>query len=144
MFKAPAVVAALSTLLIAAAPADAKNFRGKTNQKLSALLVTGAGGVPTRVRVAWRASCKRPGYRSGGTTAFTAPFTAVNADLVQDTGKFYRVKLKGGVNGRISTDLVVNRVGNRWKGTLSVREMLARKGRVIDVCTKKKVTFTLR
>jgi hypothetical protein len=100
--------------------------------------------VPTRVRVAWRAPCKKPGYRATGGTRFTAPFTAVNADVVQDTGKSYRVTLKGGLKGRISTELVVNRSGDRWVGTLGVRELFARKGKVIDVCQVKRVRFTLK
>jgi hypothetical protein len=145
MSKAPAALA-LSALLFAAVPAaaDAATFRGKTNQGRTASLVTGADGVPTRVRVAWRAPCKKPGFRATGGTRFTAPFTAATADALQDTGKSYRVTLKGGLRGRISTDLVVNRRGDRWVGTLGVRELFARKGRVIDVCQVKRVRFTLK
>src|SRR6187200_3408732 len=131
MFKGP-VSLALSALLFAAAvpAADAATFRGKTSQGRAASLVTGADGVPTRVRVSWRAPCKRPGYRATGGTKFTAPFTAASADLVQDTGKSYRVQLEGGLRGRISTDLVVRRAGDRWVGTLGVRELFARHGKV--------------
>jgi hypothetical protein len=74
MFRITAV-AAVSTLLIAAAPAHAKSCRGKTNQGRTASLVTGAG--------------------------------------------------------------------DRWVGTLAVRELFARKGRVIDVCEVKRIRFTL-
>jgi len=38
---------------------------------------------------------------------------------------------------------VVNRSGDRWVGTLGVRELFARKGRVIDVCEVKRIRFTL-
>jgi hypothetical protein len=138
------VAATLSALLIAAAPADAKTFRGKTNQGRTASLVTGADGVPTGVRVSWRAPCKRAGYRATGGTRFAAPFTAVSADLVQDTGKSYRVRIKGGLRGRISTELVVKREGDRWVGTLGIRELFARKGKVVDVCQVKRVRFALR
>ena len=138
------VLAALSALFVAAAPAQAKTFRGKTNQGRTASLVTGGDGVPTRVRVSWRAPCKRPGYSATGGTRFAAPFTTVSADVVQDTGKSYRVRIKGGLRGRISTDLVVHRAGNRWVGTLGVRELFARHGKVVDVCQVKKVRFTLR
>jgi hypothetical protein len=132
-------------LFAAAVPAaDAATFRGKTNQGRRASLVTGADGVPTRVRISWRALCKKPGFRATGGTRFQAPFTAVNADLVQDAGKSYRVRLTGGLRGRISTDLVVNRSGDRWVGTLGVRELFARKGKVIDVCQVKRVRFTLK
>jgi hypothetical protein len=136
--------AALSALLITAGPADAKTFRGKTNQGRSASLVTGADGVPTRVRVSWRAPCKQPGYRATGGTRFTAPFSVVNADTVQDINKTYRVRLRGGLRGRITTNLVVNRSGDTWVGTLGIRELFARRGRVIDVCEVKRVKFTLR
>jgi hypothetical protein len=145
MSRAPAAFALSALLFTAAVPAaDAATFRGKTNQGRTASLVTGADGVPTRVRVAWRAPCKKPGFRATGGTSFQAPFTAVNADVVQDTGKSYRVRIKGGLNGRISTDLVVNRKGDRWVGTLGVRELFARKGKVIDVCQVKRVRFTLK
>jgi hypothetical protein len=135
--------AAVSALLITAAPADAKTFRGKTNQGRTASLVTGADGVPTRVRVSWRAPCKRQGYRATGGTKFAAPFSAASADLVQDTGKSYRVKIKGGLRGRISTELVVKRDGDRWVGTLGIRELFAKSGKVVDVCQVKKVRFAL-
>ena len=142
MFKLTAA-AALSTLLIAAGPADAKTFRGKTNQGRTASLVTGADGVPTRVRVSWRAPCKQPGYRATGGTRFSAPFTSATVDAVADTGKTYRVRLRGGLRGRITTNLVVNRRGDRWVGTLGVRELFAKNGKVIDVCEVKRVRFTL-
>src|SRR4051795_9356143 len=122
--------AALSTLLIAVAPADAKTFRGKTNQGRTASLVTGPDGLPARVRVAWRAPCKRHGYHAVGATKFTPPFTSVSADQVSDRHKTYRVQLEDGLRGRITVDLVVNRSGERWIGTLGLRELFGRKGHV--------------
>src|SRR3954447_12522857 len=142
MFKLTAA-AVLSTLLVAAAPAEAKTFRGKTNQGRTASLVTGADGVPTSVRVSWRAPCKKPGYRAVGGTRVTAPFTSVSADVVRDPNKTYRVRIKGGLRGRITTNLTVNRSGDQWVGTLGVRELFARRGRVIDVCQVKRIRFTL-
>jgi hypothetical protein len=133
----------VSCLVIATAPAEAKTFRGKTSQGRMASLVTGADGVPTRVRVSWRAPCKKPGFRAVGGTRFTAPFTSVSADVVTDIDKTYRVRIKGGLRGRITTNLTVNRSGDQWVGTLGVREMFSRKGRVIDVCEVKRVRFTL-
>src|SRR3954463_7608951 len=135
--------AAVSALLISAAPADAKTFRGKTNQRRTASLVTGADGVPARVRVSWRAPCKRQGYRATGGTRVAAPFTAASADVIQDTDKSYRVKLKGGLRARISTELVVKRDGDRWVGTLGIKELFAKSGKVVDVCQVKKLRFTL-
>jgi len=86
MFKITAV-AAVSTLLIAAGPAHAKSFRGKTNQGRTASLVTGADGVPKSVRVSWRAPCKQPGYRATGGTRFTAPYTSVSAFVIAGSAR---------------------------------------------------------
>ena len=145
MVKATAA-AALSALMFAAAPhvAAAATFKGKTHQGRSASLITGADGVPTRVRVLWRAPCKKPGFRATGGTKFQAPFSEVSADAVKDVGKSYRVRVKGGLRGRISTDLVVTRNGDHWTGTLGVHELFARKGKVVDVCHIKRIKFTLR
>ena len=143
MFKTTAAAAAVSSLLIAAAPADAKTFRGKTNQGRTASLTTGADGVPTRVRVAWRAPASGTATARWARRGSSRPFTSVSADEVTDRAKTYRVELDGGLRGRITVDLVVKRSGDRWIGTLGVRELFARKGRVTDVCEVKRVRFTL-
>jgi hypothetical protein len=142
----PRTLAALVTALVLAAipsTADAKTFRGKTNQGRSALLVTGADGVPTRVDVRWSASCKKPGWRTTGGARITPPFTEVSADIVRDGPKTYRTRLRDGSRGRITATLVVRRSGSRWKGTFKLRELVSRKGKVIDVCQAKRVRFSL-
>src|SRR3954453_3691027 len=97
--------AALSTLLVAAAPAEAKTFRGKTNQGRSASLVTGADGVPTSVDVRWIASCRKPGRRTTGGTGAPPPFTEVGPDIVRDGPKTYRTRLRDGSRARITATL---------------------------------------
>jgi hypothetical protein len=140
------LTALLAALALAAIPstADAKTFRGKTNQGRSALLVTGADGVPTRVDVHWIASCKKPGWRTTGGTRVTPPFTAVSADVVRDGPKTYRTRLRDGSRARITATLAVRRSGSRWKGTFKLRELVSRKGKVVDVCHIKRLRFTLR
>src|SRR3954452_4088805 len=101
--------AALSTLLLSAAPANAKTFRGTTNHSRTATLVTGADGVPPQVRVLWRAPCKQPRYRATGGTRFQTPFTSVSADVVTATDKTYRVRLPPGPRGRGTTNPDVQR-----------------------------------
>ena len=53
------------------------------------------------------------------------------------------MKIKGGLRGRISTELVVKRDGDRWVGTLGIKELFAKSGKVVDVCQVKKVRFAL-
>src|SRR5687768_15211643 len=98
----PLAGAVLSALLLAAVPtaADAKTFRGRTNQGRPASLITDANGVPTRIRVAWRAPCKKPGFRARDSTGFSPPFDSVNADAVNDAGT-YRLRFRGGLRARI-------------------------------------------
>src|SRR5688572_11171480 len=121
--KRPFTAAALSALVLAAVPtaADAATFRGKTSQGR-----TDANGIPTRVRIAWRARCKKPGFRSLDRTFFTPPFDFVTADAVADAGT-YRVRYRGGVRGRITGNLQGNRTANGWAGTLRIKAVYSRR-----------------
>ena len=144
MFKTTAAAAAVSSLLIAAAPADAKTFRGKTNQGRTASLTTGADGLPTRVRVAWRAPCKRHGYRAVGATRFVAALHVGQRRRWSPIApRPTASELDGGLRGRITVDLVVKRSGDRWTGTLAVRELFAPQGpRDRRAAQVKRVRFT--
>ena len=92
-------------------------------------MITDATGIPTRVRIAWRARCKKPGFRSLDLTFFSPPFDAVTADAITDAGT-YRVRFRGGLRGRITGTLQGTRSGNRWSGTLRIKRGLqqARQG----------------
>src|SRR4051795_2554716 len=135
MFR-PLAIGAAAALLLTAAPAHAKTFRGKTNQGRPVSLITDAAGVPTRVRVAWRAPCKRPTFRVLDSTVGTPPFDAVSADALRDAGT-YRVRFKDGGRGRITAATTAKRVGDHWTGTFSVRGVYGHKGKVTDVCQAK-------
>ena len=134
----------LHTVALAPFPsaAVAKTFRGKTSQGRSASLTTGADGVPKRVRLRWSVPCKHAGFRASGGTGWTPPFTAATPDALSDGPKTYRTKLRDGSRGRVTTTLTATRQGNRWTGTLALREVISRKGKVIDVCQIKRIRFT--
>src|ERR1044072_1248071 len=143
----PRLVPVAATLLaVAASPstADAKTFRGKTNQGRAATLVTGADGVPAKGSLRWSAPCKKRGFRATGATGWAPPFSQATPDLLRDGPKSYRTKLRDGSRARITVTLIVRRSGSRWKGTARPREVVSRKGKVVDVCQIKRIRFTLR
>ena len=103
MFKVTAAAAAVHAADRGRARRTRSRFRGKTNQGRAASLVTGADGVPTRVRVVLaRALQAARAIRATGGTRFAAPFTRSARTSCSDTDKSYRVTLKGGLRGRIS------------------------------------------
>jgi hypothetical protein len=75
--------------------------------------------------------------------ASPACWFAVNADTVQDCNTTRRSKLAGGVRVRMTTDLVVDRRGDAWVGTLSLRALITRRGKALDGCRVKRISFTL-
>ncbi len=144
MYRPIASMALTITLAVFPSTAAAKTFRGKTSQSRSASLTTGADGVPKSVRLRWSAPCKHTGLRASGGTGWTPPFTAATADSLNDGPKTYRTKLlSDGSRGRVTTTLTATRKGGRWIGTLALREVFSRKGKVIDVCQIKRIRFTV-
>jgi hypothetical protein len=126
----PAV--ACAALLAVPAPADAKIWRGKTEQGRAASVRTGADDLVNQVRVGWRAPCRKGHYVSR--TLFAPPLDVSELDRFEDAGS-YRTRLKDGyrarhtvfVRGRLRAD-------DRWTGTFRVRTSIRRDGRVVDRC----------
>src|SRR5687768_15278732 len=129
----PLVVPALAALLVTAVPAvaEAKNYKGKTSQGREVKVRTGADGVVNRVALGYRAPCG-DGYRFNEHTTFRPQFDLATGDAVQDTGT-YRVRYRNGLRARITPTLVGQRdpATDRWSGTLAVKIMVSRKGKVI-------------
>ena len=142
----PLVSAALSALLLAAVPAvaDAKHYKGRSSQGRVVTLRTGGDGVVNRVQIGWRAPCgQRIVYN--GRTGWRPSFDVATGDAVQDTGT-YRVRVRGGFRARITTTLVGQRnpAADRWAGTLAVKVLVARRGKVVDTCQLKRLRWTAR
>jgi len=124
----------VTALLIVATPAvaEAKTYKGKTSQKYFVEVKTGTDGVVKTAGLAWRAPCGQ-GRVYGGTTGFRAPIDVA----IQDSGT-YRKRTKGTFAGRRDP------ASDRWTGTWAVKVMVTRKGKVVDRCTLKRVTWTAR
>src|SRR4051794_14560889 len=114
------LVAAVAALMLPAG-AEAKTFRGKTSQGRSASVVTGADGVPTRVRISYRAKCA-DGHNVTGKTNFQPPFDAVNATSISDGGtENVTSSTRKGESARITSKLTGTFAGSRWRGTYRVK-----------------------
>jgi hypothetical protein len=138
-----AIVATLAACACAAAVpgvAHAKTYRGKTSQGKAAVVVTGADGVVTRARIAWRAPCGQ-NKRYVGSTSFRAPLDAATGDLVQDAGT-YRTRVRG-YTARITIAVAGLRdpATDRWSGTLAVKVKVKRNGKLVDRCSASKLTW---
>jgi hypothetical protein len=127
---APAV--ACAALLAVPAVAEAKTWRGKTEQGRAVSVRTGTDDLVNQVRVAWRAPCRKGHYVSR--TLFVPPLDVSEPDRFEDAGT-YRSRLKGGYRAR-HTVYVRGRLGaeDRWRGVFRVRTRVRRDGRVIDRC----------
>ncbi len=138
--------AALSALIIAAAPAvaEAKWYKGKTKQGRAVAVRTGADGVVNFARVSWRAPCRRSRHFIAS-TSFRPPLDAATGDMLQDGGT-YRVRLEGGWRARITGTIVGQRdpATDRWAGTWAVTVKVTHRGRTMDRCALKRATWTAR
>src|SRR5689334_8623812 len=133
--------AALTAALVLPATADAKTFRGKTSQGRSASVVTGAGGVPTRVRVSYRTRCDK-GSGVTGSTVFLPPFDQVTADALTDGGtENVKSTTRAGESARITSHLSARRHGSRWSGTYRITLVIKYKGRTEKTCKARGITW---
>ncbi|MDA0185363.1 hypothetical protein OJ997_33970 [Solirubrobacter phytolaccae] len=142
----PLTTVALTALLLAAGPAvaEAKNYKGKSSQGRTITLRTGADGIINRAKLSWRAPCGQ-GYFFHGSTGWRPPLDSATADTFQDEGT-YRTRAKNGERSRITTTFagVRDPATDRWRGTLVVNVMVSKKGKVIDRCRLKNVTWRAR
>src|SRR5262245_24339828 len=134
-----------AALLLAATPAaaDAKTFRGKTNQGRSASVVTGADGVPTKVRIFYKARCSRSPYVTGG-TMYLPPFDSVNAGALVDAGVENVNGKRKGESAKISSRVSMRLHGSHWSGTYRVKLVIHYKGRTIDTCQAKRISWSAK
>jgi hypothetical protein len=140
-------LAALSMLLFvaAAASAEAKVFRGKTNQGRAASVVIGSDGLLRNARVNWRARCRKGRVRDK--TSFTRPHDQSTPDAFFDEA-VYRGRDDGGYRLRFSVSIRGTRIadgrGERWRGTFRAKVLVTRRGHYVDTCRSGRLRFTLR
>jgi hypothetical protein len=130
---------AVAMVLSFAAVADARSWRGETEQGRSVSVRTGDDGQVLRVRVSWRARCARGRYTSR--TVFERPFDVAEPAEFEDSGS-YRVSVRGGYRARHTVFVRGTLAGDRWSGTFRVRTRVLRDGRLVDRCRLKRVTWT--
>jgi hypothetical protein len=135
-----ALAVGCAAVLAAPAAADAKTWRGKTNQGRMVSVRTGADDLVNQVRVGWRAPCKKGHYVSR--TLFPPPFDVSETDVFEDAGTYttdtqdgYRARHTVFVRGRLGAD-------GRWRGTFRVTARVRRNGRVVDRCRLKRVRWS--
>ncbi len=143
-------LALAAALLLALPPgAAAKSFRGSTSQHRRASVVVGADGLVQRIRVAYSAPCRRVG-RFPNIARFTPPFETGTTEAVTSSGVIHQ-RLKGG--GRTTQTLTVQATrhldpahpeAETWSGTFTTRAVLYRRGRWLDTCELKRVTWTAK
>ena len=135
-----ALAVGFAVVLAAPAAAGAKTWRGKTDQGRAVAVRTGTDDLVNRVRVSWRAPCKKGHYVSR--TLFRPPLDVSETDVFEHSGT-YRKSLDDGYRAR-STVFVRGELGadDRWTGTFRVRTRVSRNGRAIDSCRLKGVRWS--
>jgi hypothetical protein len=133
-------LAVVCTALLAAPAADARTWRGETKQGRAVSVRTGVDNVVNRVRVSWRAPCRKGRYVSR--TLFLPPFDVAEAAAFEDAGT-YRSRVPGGYRAR-HTVFVRGALGadDRWTGIFRVRTRVTRRGRFVDSCRLKRVRWS--
>jgi hypothetical protein len=128
-----AICATAAALLLVPTAADAATWRGKTRQGRLAVVVTGADGLVTKVRIRYRARCGDDKLLRSG-VIFEAPFDTSTASAFEDGGTF-GFNLPNGERARARTrvDGGLRRSG-RWTGDFRVRVRITRNGRFVTSC----------
>jgi hypothetical protein len=130
---------ALAMVLGFAAAAEARTWRGETEQGRSVSVTTGDDGEVELVRVNWRARCDKGSYRSR--TVFERPFDVSERTVFEDAGTV-RVNVGDGYRARHRVFVRGTLDDDRWTGTFRVRTRVTRRGRFVDSCRLKGVSWT--
>lgn len=145
-------VTSLAVLAAAPALASAKTFRGESGQQRAVSLRTGDDGVPTFVRIPWKARCRRNGGRATfeDRTDFGPPFDSATVDALADAGS-YRLRDPGGFRHTVTITLTgrrtltdpANPATERWTGTIAATIKVRRRGRSYDSCTLRETPWSV-
>ncbi len=129
------LVVSLMAALAGAAHADIR-FKGKSGQGRTVNFRTNDAGLMDRFAIAWRADCRRPGYRfvSGTKTTPASPLEVSNRNRWLDVGG-YRQRLGGRRVAVYRARTGGRRVSeHRWRGVFRITVRVFRRGRQIDRC----------
>ena len=138
-----AAAALASVLLAASAPAaPAETYRGRTDQGRAVSIQTAVDGTPERVRISWRAPCRKGRFVSR--SVFVAPFEraergrfAATSTLRIEVRGGYRARVRAAAGGRQAKD-------GTWRGRVRVQVAVWRDGRRVDTCRLRRTEWTAR
>jgi hypothetical protein len=141
------VLATLVAVLAFGGVAEAKSFRGKTSQKRMASMVVGQDGLVTRIRISYSAPCSDPRYRFPNVLRIEPPFRTSTEDEVSETVTL-RERLSGGGRNRQTATVTARRTVDAageetWRGTFKTRAVLSKRGKRLDTCRLKRVTWSV-
>src|SRR4051812_44928308 len=135
------ILCAVLVLLVAASPAEAATFKGRTNQGRSATVIVGDDGLVTQIRIGYIARCGKRRSHFTNVTQFAPAFRTLSPVLVSDHATFSQ-PLRGGGRTRQTASVVAHLVDGAWQGTFHTRAVLRRDGRRLDTCQVKKATWS--
>ena len=133
--------AILTAALLAALPAtaDASVFRGETAKGRPASVVTGSDGLLRAARVNWRTSCSSGSFATK--TSFLRPHDVSTPGTFRDSG-MYRTRANG-YRFRTTASIRGTKVGDRrWRGRFSAKVLVTRKGRYVDTCRLRRLSWS--
>ena len=141
------LVATLVAVLAFGAVAEAKSFRGQTSQKRMASMLTGKDGLVKRIRISYSAPCSDPRYRFPNVLRIEPPFRTSTEDEVTQTVTL-RDRLSGGGRSRQTATVTARRAVDAggeesWSGTFKTRAVLTKRGKRLDTCELKHVTWSV-
>ena len=135
----------MAMFVAAAASAEAKVFRGKTNQGRPASVVIGSDNLLRAARVNWRARCRFG--RAHDKSLFIRPHDQSSPDAFFDAGVYrrrddegYRLRFTVSVRGTRIADAR----GERWRGTFRAKVLVTKRGQYVDTCRTGRLRFTAR
>ena len=137
-------VLSLGAFLVADATAQAKVFRGETEQGRRASVVIGSDALLRAMRINWRARCR--GGRVVQKTIFTRPHDQSTPDAFMDAG-VYRMRT-GAYRLRVTARVTGRRLGEgareRWRGSFRAKVLVTRGGRYVDTCRIRGLSWRAR
>jgi hypothetical protein len=142
-----AALLSVGVLAAAAAPAEAKVFRGRTSTGRAASVVIGSDGLLRNARINWRSRCRFG--KVADKTSFVRPHDSSTIDAFADAGTYRR--RDGRYRLRFSTRIAGTRVFDparpareRWHGTFRMTVLVTRRGRYVDTCRLPKLRWSAR
>ena len=141
--------AALGAALVAPSNAAAvKNFEGKTQQNRTVELTIGDDNLLQSLRINWiTRRCALSGSRFQNITRLRPPLDESTPDAWRDVGA-YTVRDRGRIRSRVRITMAGQRTfdpanpgAEAWNGTIAARVVVRRRGRVIDRCRLRQMTW---